>query len=125
MTHDYTMIYDGQCPLCAAGARFARVDETQARLRCVDAREDALTRREMKATGMDLDQGVVLIKDGQYLQGAAAVHALALAAPRRGLFNRANRWLFASDERARRIYPWMLAGRNRLLKLLGRQAFDL
>jgi len=121
MKHDYAMIYDSHCPLCASGARFAEVDETHGRLRCVDARQDAVTRRELKAAGLDIDQGIVLIKDGRYLQGADAVHALALAAPRQGLFNHANRWLFGSDRRARRLYPLFLAGRNGLLKLLGRK----
>ena len=125
MKHDYTMIYDGQCPLCATGARFAQVDRQQARLRCVDARKDPITRRELKATGMNLDDGVVLIEDGRYLQGAEAVHALALAAPTRGLFNRANRWLFGTEARAQHYYPRFLAARNRFLKLLGRQPIDV
>jgi predicted DCC family thiol-disulfide oxidoreductase YuxK len=121
MKHDYAMIYDGQCPLCASGARFARVDAAQGQLTCVDARKDERMHRKLNAAGLDIDQGVVVIRDGSYLQGADAVHALALAAPRHGLFNRANRWLFGSAERARRIYPLFLAGRNLLLKLLGRQ----
>ena len=125
MKQDYIMIYDGHCPVCAAGARFAEVDEAYGHLRCVDAREDAITRSELRATGMDLDNGVVLIKDGHYLQGVDAVHALALAAPPHGLFNRANRWLFGSVERARRIYPVLLGGRNLLLKLLGRKPIGI
>lgn len=124
MKRDYAMIYDGQCPLCASGARFARVDGTQGRLVCVDARKDALARKELEAAGLDIDRGVVVIRDGRYLQGADAVHALALAAPRRGLFNRANRWLFGSAGRARRTYPLFLGARNLLLKLLGRQPIN-
>lgn len=121
MKHDYAMIYDGHCPLCATGARFAEVDASHGHLRCVDARIDLLTRRELQAAGLDIDQGVVLIKDGRYLQGAEAVHAMALAAPGHGVFNRCNRWLFGSAARARRVYPLFLSGRNLLLKLLGRQ----
>jgi len=122
MKHRYALIYDGQCPLCATGARFAQVDEARGRLVCVDAREDERMHRDLKAAGLDIDAGMVLIRDGRYLQGAEAAHALALAAPRHGLFNRANRWLFGSAARARRVYPLCLAGRNLLLKLLGRRA---
>jgi predicted DCC family thiol-disulfide oxidoreductase YuxK len=93
MAHDYTLIYDGQCPLCAADARFAQVDKSRGRLVCVDARKDDGIRRELTAAGLDIDAGMALIRDGAYLQGAEAAHALAAAAPGHGLFNRANRWL--------------------------------
>jgi predicted DCC family thiol-disulfide oxidoreductase YuxK len=39
------MIYDGRCPLCASGARFAKGDEGHGRLKCVDARGNEVVRR--------------------------------------------------------------------------------
>jgi len=121
MAHDYKLIYDGRCPLCAAGARLVQVDKAQGRLFCVDARTNHGIRRELTAAGLDINAGMVLVRDGSYLQGAEAAHALASAAPGHGLFNRANRCLFGSAARARHAYPLFLTGRNLLLKLLGRQ----
>jgi predicted DCC family thiol-disulfide oxidoreductase YuxK len=120
MKHDYTLIYDGDCPLCAAGARIAQVDKSRGRLDCVDARKDEQIVSEPRAAGLDIDSGMVLIRDGGYLQGAEAAHELVSAAPRRGLLNRTGRWLFGSAARARRSYPLFLAGRSLLLKLPGR-----
>lgn len=120
MKHEFIMLYDSQCPLCAAGARRAEIDAAHGQLRCIDARRDSPERRSLHAAGLNLDNGVVVIRDGRYLQGAAAVNALALAAPRAGLFNRLSRGLFASPQRAARLYPPLLRGRNLLLRLLGR-----
>ena len=118
--HHYRLVYDGQCPLCAAGAAHAQVDPAHGELHCIDARQDHGTLQQLHAAGLDIDQGMVLLVDDKPVQGAEAAFVLAQAAPRHGLFNRANRWLFGSRRRADRCYPPLLAGRNLLLRVLGR-----
>jgi hypothetical protein len=49
---------------------------------------------------------------------------MARLAPRRGLGNRLNRLLFGSLRLARLGYPLLRAGRNGLLRLLGRSRID-
>ncbi len=119
--HRYRLIYDGQCPVCAAGAARVEVDTALGDLQCIDARRDRQALQELRDTGLDIDQGMVLMVDGKPVQGAAAAWVLAQAAPGRGLFNRANRYLFGSRRRAQLFYPPLLAGRNMLLRILGRK----
>ena len=122
--HHYRLIYDGQCPLCAAGAARARVDSALGDLRCIDARRDRQAVQALRESGLDIDEGMVLLVDNEPLQGAEAACVLAQVAPRRGLFNRSNRYLFGSRRRARLLYPPLLAGRNMLLRMLGRKPID-
>ena len=55
--HRYRLIYDGQCPVCAAGAARAEVDTALGELRCIDARCDRQVLRELQDTGLNIDQG--------------------------------------------------------------------
>lgn len=121
MTHRYRLIYDGKCPVCAAGAACAEIDANSGDLQCVDARKDQQALQRLEDAGLDIDQGMVLMVDDEFIQGAEAAQVLARAAPRHGLFNRMNRALFGTTRRARFIYPVCLAGRNALLKLIGHQ----
>jgi len=122
--HQYCLIYDGQCPVCATGARYAAVDARRGNFHCVDARKDDRISQRMQSAGIDMDQGMVLMIDDTLVQGEEAARLLAQAAPRHGLFNRANRWLFGSKRRASVFYPPLLTGRNLLLRILGRHPIN-
>jgi predicted DCC family thiol-disulfide oxidoreductase YuxK len=122
--HHYQLIFDGQCPICATGARYATVDTTLGNLKCVDARKDEGLLQQVQTAGIDIDKGMVLMIDGTLIQGPEAAYQLANAAPHQGLFNRANRWVFGSRRRAQLLYPPLLAGRNWLLRMLGRQPIN-
>jgi hypothetical protein len=63
---------------------------------------------------------MVLRVGGVYYHGSACMHMLALLSTRATLFNRINALIFCSQERARRLYPILRAGRNVTLKILGR-----
>lgn len=116
---DVTIIYDGQCPVCTAYSCAA--DTGQAELKRVDARsQDPQVKRAMEA-GFDLDEGMIVLHKGEVYHGADAIHRMALLAPRTGLRNRLNRLLFGNLAFARAVYPTLRAGRNTLLRLLGRR----
>ena len=76
---------------------------------------------EIRAAGLDIDRGMVVILDGQLYHGDAAMTALALLTTPSGGFNRLMRALFRRPGLARVIYPPMVAGRNATLRLLGRR----
>ena len=118
-TEDITLIYDGQCPVCTAYS--CNVDAGDAQLKRVDARSlDPNVQAAMDA-GFDLDEGMVVLHRGQLYHGAEAMHRMALLSPKSGLRNRLNRLLFGNLAIARAVYPGLRAGRNALLRLLGRQ----
>lgn len=115
-----TVIYDGDCPLCAAYTRRLRLVAAAGELVLIDAREDAALRRRLAAEGQDLDDGMLVVVDGVRYHGARAVHVLALLSSGNDVFNRINYRLFRSAPMARAIYPVLAAGRRVVFALLGR-----
>ena len=116
---DVTLIYDGECPVCTAYSGAA--DTGAAELKRINARsQDPEVQRAIKA-GFDLDEGMIVLHKGELYHGADAVHRMALLAPRTGLRNRINRLIFGNLAVARAVYPSLRAGRNALLRLLGRR----
>lgn len=116
---DVTLIYDGQCPVCTAYS--CNVDAGPARLNRVDARSGNAEVQKAIEAGVDLDDGMVVLHQGQLYHGAEAMHRMALLAPKSGLRNRVNHLLFGNLAIARAVYPALRAGRNALLRILGRQ----
>lgn len=116
---DVTLIYDGECPVCTAYS--CNVDVGASQVKRVNARLlDADVQKALDA-GVDLDEGMVLLHQGQLYHGADAMHRMALLAPSAGIRNRLNRLLFGNLAVARAIYPTLRAGRNALLYTLGRK----
>ncbi|HEY0627772.1 MAG TPA: DCC1-like thiol-disulfide oxidoreductase family protein [Sphingomicrobium sp.] len=120
---ELALIYDQECPVCAAYSGAVGVDEQQASgIQRINARsaDDALV-RQAKEAGLDLDDGMVVVHRGKLYHGADALNIMARLAPNRGLGNRLNKLLFGSPTIARLSYPVLRAGRNTLLRLLGRK----
>jgi predicted DCC family thiol-disulfide oxidoreductase YuxK len=116
------VVYDGECPFCAAYVRMTRLRESAGPVTLIDARADGHpVLDEIRAQGLDLDRGMVVKMDGRLYHGDAAMTALALMTTPSGVFNRAMRALFRKPGLARVIYPPMVAGRNLTLRLLGRR----
>lgn len=117
--------YDGDCPFCARYVRWLRLRETVGDVRLVDLRVDHAARERLRAQGHDLDQGMVVEIDGQAHAGAEAVHRLALLSTPSDRFNRLNRWVLGHHGASAWVYPWLRAGRNATLFLLGREALAM
>ena len=115
------IVYDGECPLCASYVRMARLSESAGKVVLVDARGSHPVIDEARASGLDLDAGMVVKMDGQLHYGSDAMVLLTAITTRSGTFNRAMRLLFASPRRARLIYPLLVRGRLMLLRILGRK----
>ncbi len=115
------IIYDGECPFCAAYVRMTRLRASAGPVRLVNARDGGPDVDLARAAGLDIDRGMVVKLDGQLYHGDAAMTALALLTTPSGLFNRAMRGLFGRPALARVLYPPMVAGRNLTLRLLGRR----
>ena len=115
------IVFDGDCPFCAAYVRMTRLRASAGPVRLVDAREGGPEVEEARAAGLDLDRGMVVKLDGRLYHGDAAMTALALLTTQSGAFNRLMRALFRRPALARVLYPPMVAGRNLTLRLLGRR----
>ena len=115
---DVLLVYDRQCPACEFYCRHAEIDAAHGTLRRIDAREPSNVRDQITRSGLDIDQGMVLVAKGHLYYGADAIHELTRRAPSRGAFHRLSRALFGSATRARLLYPIMRTCRNVLLKVL-------
>lgn len=117
---DIYLVYDEHCPACSYYCHTARIRESVGNLVLIDARQPSAQLDEVTAAGMDIDQGMVLIVGEQMYYGADVIHALAIMGTRSGIFNRVTYWCFRSRAVSRFVYPILRAGRNLLLKFLGR-----
>lgn len=103
------IVYDGQCPICSTycsglPAEFEKVDGRKA-----SDLKDQITR-----LGLDLDEGFVVVKNGELLHGSAAMQALAGEKTITGWRWLLNKLMFAT--------PWQTAIFYPLARLLRRLA---
>jgi predicted DCC family thiol-disulfide oxidoreductase YuxK len=115
-----TVIYDTECPVCTAYSCSIELAPEAGGVSLVSARGSSHDVKSAVASGFDLDDGMVVIHNGQYYHGADAIHILAVLAPKTGVRNRLHRLLFGSQRVARLVYPVLRAGRNLLLRILGK-----
>jgi predicted DCC family thiol-disulfide oxidoreductase YuxK len=120
---ELALIFDQECPVCTAYSCSVAIDERHAAgVRRINARDaDDRLVRQAKEAGLDLDDGMVVVHRGSLYHGADALNLMARLAPNRGFGNRLNKFLFGNPALARWSYPILRAGRNALLKLLGRK----
>jgi len=114
-----TLIYDGECPLCSRYVQMTRLKEN-VELTLVDARHGGAEVDAARGAGYELDKGMLLWLDGTAYHGSAAINALALLTTPSSMFNRLNALIFRSPIVAKLSYPFLVFGRNSLLRLLGR-----
>lgn len=119
-----TIVYDGDCPFCSAFVTMARLREAAGPVMLVDARQSPELAVRLTAEGYDLDEGMVVLVGGRAYFGAEAVNAIALMSSRSTVFNRAVAAVFERPRIAAALYPPMRAGRNLVLRLLGRRRFS-
>jgi predicted DCC family thiol-disulfide oxidoreductase YuxK len=114
------IVYDGECPVCSAYVRFARLRESVGQVQLVNARTPDPWVELSRRLGFDLDQGMVLFYGGRAYYGADSMHMIAMLSSGHGLLNRAWAALMRNQRLARFLYPGLRAGRNLLLRLLGK-----
>jgi predicted DCC family thiol-disulfide oxidoreductase YuxK len=110
------VIYDGECPFCAGYVRLIRLREAIGTVDLVNARERPDLVEELSAHGIDLDEGMVLIWNGETFHGAECIERMALLSTPSGAFNRLNRFIFSRAALAALLYPVLRAGRNFYLR---------
>lgn len=104
------ILYDGECPVCTAYSRFTRLRRRHD-VELVDARHAPELVRDLRERGVEIDEGMVVLVDGEVHHGDDAVAFLEME----------GRWsLLPSTRWIRRLYPLAWRFRNLLLRVLGR-----
>ncbi len=113
-----TLVYDKECPACHFYCKRIDIEKTAGSLDRVDARAASAIMEEITRARLDIDQGMVLKKDGTLYYGADAINELAKIGVNKGWLNRLNTLFFRSRRLSRLLYPLFKLIRNGLLKLL-------
>ena len=114
------VIYDGDCPFCSAYIRLTRLHTLVRQICILDARKTTQSVIAELTKDFDLNEGMLLILDGERFHGADAMHRLALLTGQIDAANKVMYWIFKRPRVARIIYPLLRAGRNLTLFVLGR-----
>jgi len=116
-----SVIYDRECPFCAAFVKLYALRKNIGEIELIDARTTPDLVRKLRTQGMEINEGMVVIWRGHYYHGADAMHLLSILGADRGFFGRLNRFLFRNRNAAEVIYPMLATGRRVVLSLLGRK----
>lgn len=119
------LLYDGECPFCSAYVRMQRLRAAGVKLALLDAREEPELVARFARNGMDVNEGMILRFRGTIYFGGDVMHVISLLSGPAGPINRTTSLLFANRTIARTLYPFLRAGRNTTLRLLGRRKVDV
>lgn len=111
------VIYDGDCPFCAAYTNYARLKKRHGEVELIDARAHPGLIDDYAARGMDIDDSfIVETGDTTLTHGAAMAYIHSQLAPG---------WtglpLLANAKMLNTVYPVLRGARNMTLRLLGRR----
>ncbi|MDX8513515.1 DCC1-like thiol-disulfide oxidoreductase family protein [Mesorhizobium captivum] len=113
------IIYDGDCPFCSNYVRLVRIrDNFEVTL--TDARAHPDLVKQLKAKGLDVDQGMIARIEGKNYFGSEAMSLISMLSSRSGMANRALSRLFRNRRLTALSYPILRFGRNLTLRVLGR-----
>lgn len=114
------LLYDGECPFCARYVVYTKARQAFDSLELLDARKYPNLVRYWREKGLELNDGMLLVVNGQTYYGDKAVHALALASTQSDIFNHMNALVFRSRFISKILYPVLRAGRNITIRMLRR-----
>ena len=118
-THGPVLVYDGGCPFCSHFAELSELRGGIAGLTIRDGRADDALRQSLAQRGCHLRDGAVLINGDQLLHGSEAIHWMAQRLKPSAPLLQLLIPLFGQDQRAGRLYPFLLVARRAALALRG------
>ena len=113
------LVYDGGCPFCRHFALRSELEGGLPDLEIRDGRSDHQLRAQLKARGLDLARGAVLLEGEQAWHGAAAIAELCGRLKPSDPLLALLRQVFAASPRARQLYPVLLWARRTALQWKG------
>lgn len=114
-----TLIYDGGCPFCSHFAQRSELVGGLPGLRLCDGRSDHALRTALRARGLELARGAVLLEGERAWHGAAAIAELCGRMKPSDALLQLLRVLFVAPARARALYPVLLWARRAALQWKG------
>lgn len=122
---DNYLLYDGECPFCAAYIKLTRIREAEVDLYLLDARNHPEHIKHHAEQGLHINDGMLLKIGDQVYFGGEVMYVLGMLSSENGLFNRIHYLIFSKRKIAIWIYPVLRFFRNLTLKILGRKPIQL
>lgn len=117
---DLQIVYDGECPFCSRYVTMTRLRDSVGIVELINARTDHELVQDIKARGIDLNEGMLARYRGEEYYGADCVHFLSMLSSRSGAVNSMVSFLFRNRGVAKLAYPFLRSGRNLTLRILRR-----
>ncbi|GAM98198.1 hypothetical protein U91I_01830 [alpha proteobacterium U9-1i] len=118
------VVYDGECPFCSQYVRLVKLREAVGPVKLINARDDHPAVRYLQSQGVDLNQEMALIMNGEHFTGPECMHRLSLMSTDAGFFNVLVARMFSNRRATKTLYPVLRAGRNLTLRMLGRRPIE-
>ncbi len=122
---DMVVIYDGQCILCSAYVRVARLRAAVGTVKILDARTADIAALTWETFRLNLNDGMLVLYEGKHYYGSDAVNILSLLSSGSGALNRSLAAVFRYPTLSRWFYPLLRGGRSVTLALLGRKEIEV
>tara|TARA_B100000579_G_scaffold437842_1_gene469382 strand:- start:1290 stop:1691 length:402 start_codon:yes stop_codon:yes gene_type:complete len=121
MSDKTVFIYDGECPFCNHFAQLLELKSSLPSFEILNGRENLGQLTELYKKGYDLNNGAILISNGEIKHGSEAIHWICsqLKEPNDSLLE-ILRIVFLSNKRSRILFPFLLWGRRILLTFKGK-----
>ena len=121
MSDKTLFIYDGECPFCNHFAQLLELKSSIPSLEISDGRENLAILTKLYKQGYDLNNGAILIKNGEIKHGADAINWICseIKEPNDSLLE-ILRIIFSSKKRSKSLFPFLLWARRILLTLKGK-----
>ena len=121
MTDKTLFIYDGECPFCNHFAELLELKGSIPSLEIIDGRKNLEQLTQLLKQGYDLNNGAILVNDGNVKHGADAINWICseLQEPNDSLLE-ILRVVFSSNKRSKNLFPLLLWARRILLTLKGK-----
>ena len=121
MSDKSLFIYDGDCPFCNHFAQLIELKSHIPSLKIIDGRSNLPLLSRLYKQGYDLNNGAILINNGNIRHGADAINWICseISEPSDSLLE-ILRIIFISDKRTNLLFPFLLWGRRLLLTLKGK-----
>ena len=121
MSEKSLFIYDGECPFCNHFAQLLELKGCLPEFEILDGRKNLPLLSKLYNQGFDLNNGAILIRNGNIMHGADAINWICseIKEPSDTLLE-VLRIIFTSNKRTNFLFPFLLWGRRLLLTLNGK-----
>tara|TARA_Y100001968_G_scaffold327200_1_gene371767 strand:+ start:10835 stop:11236 length:402 start_codon:yes stop_codon:yes gene_type:complete len=121
MKTECLFIYDGECPFCNHFAELLEIRAKIPSLKLMDGRKNLSQLSALYKQGFDLNNGAILLKDGNVLHGPEAVSWICsmLDDPNDSILSLL-KIIFKSGRRSKILFPFLIWSRRLLLTIKGK-----